>query len=81
MTELRAKADQTGFRYTVGVSVPVYRTERGLILRVIEASDGGIKVEVLSEGAWVAGRIGMVGLRLSPSTTVLTARETKKLPE
>jgi hypothetical protein len=50
-------------------------------MRVIEASDGGIKVEVLDEGAWVAGRIGMVGLRLSPSTTVLTARETKKLPE
>jgi hypothetical protein len=63
------------------VVIPVYRTEGGRIMRVIEASDGGIKVEVLDEGAWVAGRIGMVGLRLSPSTTVLTAKETKKLPE
>jgi hypothetical protein len=61
------------------VSIPVYRTERGSILRVIEASDGGIKVEVLSEGAWVAGPIGMAGLRLSSSTTVLTAREANNL--
>jgi hypothetical protein len=62
------------------VATPVYRTESGTIMRVIEARDGSIKVEVLADGAWVAGRIGMAGLRLSSSTTVLTARETKKLP-
>jgi hypothetical protein len=65
---------------TVPISPTVYRTERGLILRIIEASDGGLKVELLKSGAWVAGRIGMVGLRLSPTTTKLTLEETKGLP-
>jgi len=59
----------------------VYRTEGGLILRVVEAEDGGLKVELLSGDTWVAGRIGMVGLRLSPSTTKLTSEETRRLPE
>ncbi|MGH2725118.1 MAG: hypothetical protein ACRDI0_12855 [Actinomycetota bacterium] len=63
------------------MKIPVYRTERGLILRVIEADDGGLKVETLTDGVWVAGRIGMVGLRLSPTTTVLTSKELKRLPE
>jgi hypothetical protein len=63
------------------VTIPIYRTEGGLILRVIEADDGGLKVELLNEGDWVAGRIGMVGLRLSPSTTQLTAEEAKRLPQ
>ena len=59
----------------------MYRTERGLILRVIEAADGGLKVETLTDGVWVAGRIGMVGLRLSPTTNLLTAKEAKALPD
>ncbi len=59
----------------------VYRSEGGLIMRVIEADDGGLKVETLADGEWIAGRIGMVGLRLSPSTTKLTARDIKNLPE
>jgi hypothetical protein len=59
----------------------IYRTERGLLMRVIEADDGGLKVETLSDDEWVAGRIGMAGLRLSRSTTKLTAREVQKLPE
>ncbi len=63
------------------VTSSVYRTEGGMILRVIEADDGGLKVELLSGGAWVAGRIGMVGLRLSPSTTRLTTEETRRLPQ
>jgi hypothetical protein len=63
------------------VAISIYRTEGGLILRVIEADDGGLKVELLSGDAWVAGRIGMVGLRLSPSTTKLTLDETRKLPQ
>jgi hypothetical protein len=52
-----------------------------MIMRVIEADDGGLKVETLADGEWIAGRIGMVGLRLSPSTTKLTARDIQKLPE
>lgn len=63
------------------MAISIYRTEGGLILRVIEADDGGLKVELLSGDAWVAGRIGMVGLRLSPSTTKLTLDETRKLPQ
>jgi hypothetical protein len=59
----------------------VYRTQRGLILRVIEANDGGLRVEILKDGVWVAARIGMVGLRLSPSTTRLTNSEIRGLPE
>jgi hypothetical protein len=61
------------------VNIPVYRTERGSVLRVIEATDGGIKVEVLTDGAWVAGPIGMAGLRLSRSTTLLSTREANGL--
>ena len=63
------------------MATQVYRTESGTIMRVIEADDGGIKVEMLSDNEWVAARIGMAGLRLSPSTTKLTARETKRYPE
>ncbi len=63
------------------VAIPVYRTEGGLILRVVEAEDGGLKVELLNGDTWVAGRIGMVGLRLSPSTTKLTSEETRRLPQ
>lgn len=59
----------------------VYRTEGGLILRVIEAADGGLKVERLAGGEWVAGRIGMAGLRLSPTTKKLTPRQTADLPD
>ena len=65
----------------VSVSSQIYRTESGKVMRVIEADDGGLKVETLSDDVWVAGRIGMAGLRLSPSTTKLTARETKALPD
>lgn len=59
----------------------VYRTQSGMIMRVIEADDGGIKVETFNDEEWVAARIGMAGLRLSPSTTKLTAREAKRYPE
>jgi hypothetical protein len=59
----------------------VYRTESGLILRVVHADDGGLKVEQLKEGAWIAARIGMAGLRLSPSTRKLTERQVKALPD
>jgi hypothetical protein len=69
---------RSGVRWAV---IPVYRTEGGVILRVIESGDGGIRVEVLDDGQWVPGRIGMVGLRLSPSTTVLTSAEARKLPK
>jgi hypothetical protein len=39
-----------------------------------------MKVEVLKEGTWIAGRIGMVGLRLAGSTTKLTPEAILRLP-
>ena len=58
----------------------VYRTRLGLIFRVIESVDGGLKVEILQNGAWAPGRIGMVGLRLASSTTKLGVTAVQRLP-
>jgi len=58
----------------------VYRTDLGIIFRVTETSDGGLRVEVLRDDVWVPGPIGMVGLRLDSSTTMLGARAIRALP-
>ncbi|HEV2907534.1 MAG TPA: hypothetical protein VGZ50_09510 [Actinomycetota bacterium] len=63
----------------MGSSV-VYRTGPGMIFRVTETDEGGLKVDVLKDGAWVPGRIGMVGLRLAPSTTALRPSALRELP-
>ena len=63
------------------MAASVYRTQGGLIFRVIEAADGAIKLELLEEDTWMPGRIGMVGLRLSPSTTELSSKQVLELPE
>ena len=52
-------------------SLGVYRTHGGLIFRITETTEGGLKVEVLKDGAWTDGRIGMAGLRLARSTKKL----------
>lgn len=64
----------------VVASSNVYRTGPGVIFRVTESDEGSLKVEVLKDGAWVPGRIGMVGLRLSRSTTALRANAVRDLP-
>lgn len=51
-----------------------------MIFRVTETGEGGLKVEVLKDGNWVPGRIGMVGLRLASSTTLLGASAVGALP-
>src|SRR5438105_11436301 len=61
-------------------SSAVYRTAPGMIFRVTETVEGGLKVEVLQDDAWVPGRIGMVGLRLAPSTKELGADAVRALP-
>lgn len=61
-------------------SLDVYRTERGTVLRIIQLADGGMRVELLKNEAWVPGPIGMVGLRLSPSTIQLTPAAIRELP-
>jgi hypothetical protein len=58
----------------------VYKTEQGTIFRISEGEEGHLSVQLLDRPLWVAGPIGMVGLRLSPTTTRLTARQIQALP-
>jgi len=58
----------------------VYRTAGGRTLRITESDEGALKVELLEQDAWIAGPVGMVGLRLSPTTTRLTRVEVRALP-
>ncbi len=57
----------------------VYRLN-GTVWRVTESVEGGLRVEVLTDGTWVPGKVNMVGLRLHASTKRLTEREIKALP-
>jgi hypothetical protein len=57
----------------------VYR--RGdTVWRISESVEGGLKVEVLTDGAWVAGPVNLVGLRLDSATTKLTQASIDALP-
>jgi len=51
-----------------------------MVFRVAQTAEQGLKVEVLKGGAWQAGSVGMVGLRLSPTTKTLTAKAIQALP-
>jgi hypothetical protein len=51
-----------------------------MIFRVTGPPDGGLRVEVLKDGVWTPGRIGMVGLRLQPTTRRLSESATLALP-
>lgn len=59
----------------------VYRTESGTIFRVTDDGDGHISVRVLKESGWQDASIGMVGLRVSPTTVRLTQKQVLRLPE
>ena len=59
----------------------VYRTESGTIFRVTDDGDGHISVRVLKETGWQDASIGMVGLRVSPTTVRLTEKQVLRLPE
>ena len=58
----------------------VYRTETGTIFRVTEDSDGHITVGILKEAVWEDAGIGMVGLRVAPTTVRLTPKQVLQLP-
>jgi len=58
----------------------VYRSEQGKVWRVRQTDEGWLTVELLTNERWVPGPIGMVGLRLSATTTRLTAAAIRKLP-
>ena len=51
-----------------------------MIFRIAETVEGGLKVEVLKGEEWVPGRVGMVGLRLEPSTVTLSSNAIRQLP-
>lgn len=58
----------------------VYRTESGLIFRVSEGGEGHLAVETLEETGWVQAGLGVIGLRVAPSTVRLTAKQVLRLP-
>lgn len=58
----------------------MYRTEHGTIFRTSQGDEGRLSVELLNDATWVAGPIGMAGLRLDPATTRLTQRQVAALP-
>jgi hypothetical protein len=63
-------------------SAGVYRsTELTTVWRVLESDDGALKVQLLKDGEWIPGPIGMVGLRLSPATKRLSDAAIRALPE
>ena len=59
----------------------VYRTQDGTIFRVIEDGEGHISVGVLKEANWEDASIGMVGLRVAPTTRRLTDKQVLRLPQ
>jgi hypothetical protein len=60
--------------------VGVYKTESGLVFRVEMTEEQRLSVEVLKDGSWSPGSVGMVGLRLSPTTKTLSAKAIQALP-
>ena len=59
----------------------VYRTESGMIFRVSEDREGHLSVGILQDEAWVDGRVGIVGLRVAPTTVRLTPKQILRLPQ
>ena len=58
----------------------VYRTAKGTIWRLVHTDGGALRVELLTDEAWVPGPIAMTGLRASKYTTELTQLAIAKLP-
>jgi hypothetical protein len=58
-----------------------YRTESGMIFRVSEDREGHLSVGVLHDATWVDARVGIVGLRVAPTTVRLTPKQVLGLPQ
>jgi hypothetical protein len=58
----------------------VYRTASGMIFRVTQRGEEYRRVEVLTSSEWIKAQPGIVGLRVSPDTVRLTARQVLALP-
>ena len=59
----------------------VYRTESGMIFRVSEDREGHLTVRILQDTTWVEARVGVVGLRVAPTTVRLTPKQVLGLPQ
>ncbi len=59
----------------------VYRTESGMIFRVSEDGEGHLSVGILQDATWVDGRVGIIGLRVAPTTVRLTSKQVLRLPQ
>jgi hypothetical protein len=51
-----------------------------MIFRVSEGGEGHLAVETLEEHGWVQAGLGVIGLRVAPSTVRLTAKQVLRLP-
>jgi hypothetical protein len=58
----------------------VYRTESGMIFRVSRDPEGHLSVGILQDATWVDARVGIVGLRVAPTTVRLTPKQVLRLP-
>jgi hypothetical protein len=58
----------------------VYKTASGMIFRVSEGGEGHLAVETLKEAGWIPAQLGVIGLRVAPTTVRLTARQVLALP-
>jgi hypothetical protein len=67
-------------RYSVFMMTEFFLTELGKTLRIEESDEGALRIDILKDGAWTTAPRGMIGLRLSPSSRRLTAREVRALP-
>ena len=57
----------------------VYRRGK-TVWRISESAEGGLKVEVLTDGTWVPGPVNLVGLRLDSGTAKLNQASIDALP-
>jgi hypothetical protein len=60
--------------------INVYRTASGMIFRVSEGGEGHLAVETLGKSGWTPAQLGVIGLRVAPTTVRLTARQVLALP-
>ena len=75
-----ARAGWTERGYSLGYMLDFYRTESGKTLRIGRSDDGMLRIHILKDGEWTQAPVGMIGLRVSPSTRRLSRSEIRALP-
>lgn len=51
-----------------------------MIFRVSQDPEGHLSVGILQDATWVDARVGIVGLRVAPTTVRLTPKQVLRLP-